>query len=104
MTKFVGKGSLISVLGRLTSRKDNRDQYRMEVSANSVTFLDRRKDFNVTDSEFQKNNFEKNKNNEVSIDEEFQNSENYDTEITFINNDNLNNNDLDDSENENAVI
>ncbi|MGL5268144.1 MAG: single-stranded DNA-binding protein [Spiroplasma sp.] len=101
MTKFVGKGSMIAVAGRLTTRKDNRDQKIMEVSANSVTFLDNRKrDFvneninNVTDSESQKNNIEK--TNEVNIDAAFQNIENYDTEISFVNNSNINSSDSDD--------
>lgn len=100
MTKFVGKGSLIAVSGRLTTRKDNKDQYIMEVSANNVTFLDNRKrDFisennNVSDSNTQKNNFEK--TSEVNIDDAFKNDESYDTEISFVNNSNVDSSDSDD--------
>lgn len=108
MAKFVGKGSLIAVAGRITTRKDNRDQNIMEVSANSVSFLDsRRKDFanksisatnsdNVNGSQTQENNLEK--TNEVNIDEALQNTENYDTEISFVNNSSFDNSDLDDDE------
>lgn len=101
MTKFVGKGSLIAVSGRLTTRKDNKDQYIMEVSANNVTFLDNRKrDFisennnNVSDSIAQKNNIEK--TSEVNIDDAFKNDDNYDTEISFVNNSNVDSSDSDD--------
>ncbi len=104
MTKFVGKGSLIAVVGRLTTRKDNKDQYIMEVQASNVSFLDNKKrDFNnesVNDLEQPKNNLQK--NSQVNIDEAFQtqNTENYDTEISFVNNNSL---DTDDSDDE-AII
>lgn len=108
MTKFVGKGSLVAVSGRLTTRKDNRDQYITEVSASTVSFLDSRRknsidesinnniEENVSDSQAQKNNFQK--SNEVNIDEAFQNTENYDTEISFVNNNSLSNSDDEDDE------
>lgn len=104
MTKYVGKGSLVAVVGRLTTRKDNKDQYIMEVQAGNVSFLDNKKrDFNnesVNDLEQPKNNLQK--NSQVNIDEAFQtqNTENYDTEISFVNNSNL---DTDDSDDE-AII
>lgn len=103
MTKFVGKGSLIAVSGRLTTRKDNKEQYIMEVSANNVTFLDsRRRDAinDNTDLSYPKNNIEK--TNEVNNDEGLQNTENYDTEISFVNNNSLNNNS--ESDDDEAVI
>lgn len=103
MSKFVGKGSLIAVAGKITTRKDNRDQFIMEVSAHSVSFLDSRKrEFsnkmvtnisNDTDSESQKNI---EKTNEVNIDEALKNTESYDTEISFVNNSNLDTSDSDD--------
>jgi len=104
MTKFVGKGSLVAVVGRLTTRKDNKDQYIMEVQASNVSFLDNKKrDFNnenVNDLEQPKTNLQK--NSQVNIDEAFQtqNTENYDTEISFVNNNSL---DTDDSDDE-AII
>lgn len=103
MSKFVGKGSLIAVAGKLTTRKDNRDQFIMEVSANSVSFLDNRKREisnkmvsnipNDTDSGSQKNI---EKTSAVNIDEALKNTESYDTEISFVNNSNLDNSDSDD--------
>lgn len=104
MTKYIGKGSLVAIVGRLTTRKDNKDQYIMEVQANNVSFLDnKRKDFNnesLNDLEQPKNNLQK--NSQVNVDEAFQNqiSENYDTEISFVNNNSL---DTDDSDDE-AII
>lgn len=113
MTKYIGKGSLVAIAGRLTTRKDNRDQYIMEVQADNVNFLDNKsRDFNneqvkdfshnedVNDLEQPKNNFQK--NSQVNIDEAFQsqNTENYDTEISFVNNSSL---DADDSDDE-AII
>lgn len=100
MTKFVGKGSLIAVSGRLTTRKDNKDQYITEVSASTVSFLDsRRRDTSdsVNDSDAQKNNLQK-PNNEVNIDEALQSTESYDTEISFVNNSSLDSSDSDDDE------
>lgn len=95
MTKFVGKGSLIAVSGRITTRKDNKDQYLTEVSATSVSFLDNRKrDFNANDSDSHKNNLEK--TNDVSVNEALNNTENYDTEISFVNNNSLDSSDSDD--------
>ena len=113
MVKYIGKGSLVAIVGRLTTRKDNKDQYIMEVQADNVSFLDNKKrDFDnkqvknlsqneaVNDSEQPKNNLQK--NSQVNIDEAFQtqNSENYDTEISFVNNNSL---DTDDSDDE-AII
>ena len=43
MTKYIGKGSLVAVIGRLTTRKDNKDQYIMKVQVNNVNFLDNKK-------------------------------------------------------------
>lgn len=104
MSKFVGRGSLIAVAGRISTRKDNRNQNQTitEVSAISVSFLDRRDVANKSvapihsdsGSETQKINFEK--TNEVNIDEALSNTENYDTEISFVNNSNLDNSDSDD--------
>lgn len=98
MAKYVGKGSLIAVAGHINTRKDNRDQYITEVSAHTVSFLDtRRKDTinqSTNDSNIQKINFEK--TNEVNIDEALQSTESYDTEISFVNNNNLDSSDSDD--------
>jgi|GEM_PF-819467 len=113
MTKYIGKGSLVAVVGRLTTRKDNKDQNIMEVQASNVSFLDNKKrDFDnkqiknlshnehVNDLEQPKTNLQK--NSQVNIDEAFQtqNTENYDTEISFVNNNSL---DTDDSDDE-AII
>ncbi|MDQ7982994.1 MAG: single-stranded DNA-binding protein [Spiroplasma sp.] len=102
MTKYVGKGSLVAVGGRLTSRKDQKDQYTTitEVQATNVSFLDNKKrDFeneNVNDLEQPKNNFPK--NSQVNIDEAFKNeNQNYDTEISFVNNNSLDSDDSDDA-------
>lgn len=89
MAKFTGKGSLISVAGKISTRKDNNDQYITEVLANSVTFLDNKKRDNF-DNDYSSNSNYVSKTSEpakkVNIDEAFNE---LDTEINFINNDNV---------------
>lgn len=105
-TQYVGKGSLVAVSGKIVTRKDNRDQFIMEVSANSVTFLESRgreyhnktmstiANNDVNSSTNQENNF--NKTNETNIEQGLQNTESYDTEISFVNNSSLDSSDSDD--------
>lgn len=85
MTNYLVKGSLISVLGRLSVRKstnqEGKEQYITEVVAQTVTFLDNRKkdsggnNVNV--------NYSKPKDeNKIHLDDAFKNT-NYNTDINF---------------------
>lgn len=96
MVKYLGKGSMVAVTGRLTSRKDNNGYSRIDVSAINVTFLDsKRSNLNVEDSQqFQNNKIQQN-NNVENIDEAFQN---FSTELNFVNNNSLDTNNLDEDE------
>lgn len=95
MVKFVGKGSLISVVGKLSVRKDNRDQTITEVITNEVTFLEnRKKDYNDNIGNRAPKNVE-NPKKTVNIDEAL--NSDFDTEISFINNKNIDNDDDDEA-------
>lgn len=91
MCNYLVKGSLVSVSGRLSTRKstyEGKDQFITEVVANSVTFLDNRK--KEKESEALNSNYSKQQNEpKIHLDEAFK-TPNYNTDIKFTNENSLN--------------
>ncbi|WP_308150060.1 MULTISPECIES: single-stranded DNA-binding protein [unclassified Spiroplasma] len=89
MATYLVKGSLVSVSGRLSTRKstyEGKDQYITEVVAQTVTFLDNRKKEAATVNA----NYSKPQNEpKVQLDEAFK-VPNYNTDIKFTNENSLN--------------
>lgn len=91
MVNYLVKGSLVSVSGRISTRKstyEGKEQYITEVVAQTVTFLDNRK----KETENVASNYSKPQNEaKIHLDEAFK-SPNYSTDIKFTNENSLNNN------------
>ncbi|WP_342276363.1 single-stranded DNA-binding protein [Spiroplasma endosymbiont of Nebria brevicollis] len=105
MSNYLVKGSLISVSGRLSTRKstyEGKEQYITEVVAQTVSFLDnRKKETAAINANYSKPQSEP----KIHLDEAFK-APNYSTDIKFTNENSLNHNTSNDSsfDDEEAII